>query len=299
MHLNTLKKSPVFFGIAVALAAVALQVAFKDELPLAYGICTVCHARDLFSWIANHLGNFQMDSPGFASQALVLTPVGLVAGSFVASKRSSEFKIGHPSHPVLMFLCGVLVSMIGLLIMSCPTRIVLRTAFGDTFGLLAAGGSSRHRARGAGHEDEAIAWQSSFPWRFSIGFLAGFLGQNSRMCFVGITGLRSRSRHRPPGGPDGFFRHRLWLAVLLLRVTGVLVPHYPAFKEAVFSNYRNRVHHWRVADRLRLDAFWRMPSSPSRPARTREAGFGHILPGVLHRDIHLFRVIVFLIKGLF
>ena len=140
MHLNALKRSPIFFGVAVALAAVALQAAFKEDLPLAYGICTVCHARDLFSWIANHLGKFPMDSPVFASQALVLTPLGLVAGSFVASKRNAEFKLGHQSHPVLMFLCGALVSMIGLLIMSCPTRIVLRTAFGDTFGLLAAVG---------------------------------------------------------------------------------------------------------------------------------------------------------------
>jgi len=140
MHLNALKRSPIFFGVAVALAAVALQAAFKEDLPLAYGICTVCHARDLFSWIANHLGKFQMDSPGFASQTLVLTPLGLVAGSFVASKRNAEFKIGHQSNPVLMFLCGALVAMVGLLIMSCPTRIVLRTAFGDTFGLLAAVG---------------------------------------------------------------------------------------------------------------------------------------------------------------
>jgi hypothetical protein len=140
MNLSTLKRSPIFFGVAVALAAVALQVAFKDDLPLAYGICTVCHARDFFSWIANHLGKFQMDSPGFASQALVLTPIGLVAGSLVASKRNAEFKLGHQAHPVLMFLCGALVSMIGLLIMSCPTRILLRTAFGDTFGLLAAVG---------------------------------------------------------------------------------------------------------------------------------------------------------------
>jgi hypothetical protein len=140
MHLDALKRSPISFGIAVALAAVALQVAFKDDLPLAYGICTVCHARDLLSWLINHLGRFQMDSPAFASQAIVLTPVGLVAGSFVASKRSGEFKLGHQSHPVLMFLCGALVAMVGLLIMSCPTRIILRTAFGDTFGFLAAVG---------------------------------------------------------------------------------------------------------------------------------------------------------------
>jgi uncharacterized membrane-anchored protein len=140
MQSNTIKRSPIFFGIVVALSAVALQIAFKDDLPLAYGICTVCHARDLFSWFVNQVVKFQMDSPDFASQALVLTPIGLVAGSFVASRRSKEFKVGHQSNPYLMFLCGALVSMFGLLIMSCPTRIILRTAFGDTLGLLAAVG---------------------------------------------------------------------------------------------------------------------------------------------------------------
>jgi hypothetical protein len=140
MHLTMLKRSPIFFGIAVALAAAALQIAFKDQVPLAYGICTVCHARDLLGWIVNHVVKFQMDSPDFATQALVLTPVGLVAGSFVASKRNAEFRIGRQSNPLLMFLCGALVSIIGLVIMSCPTRIILRTAFGDTLGLLAAAG---------------------------------------------------------------------------------------------------------------------------------------------------------------
>ncbi len=135
-----LKRSPIFFGVAVALAAAALQLAFRNDIPLAYGICTVCHARDLFSWIVNHLGKFQMDSPGFASQALVLTPIGLVAGSFVASKSNAEFKLSSQSNPLLMFLCGALVSIFGLVIMSCPTRIILRTAFGDTLGFLAAAG---------------------------------------------------------------------------------------------------------------------------------------------------------------
>jgi hypothetical protein len=140
MSLNNLKRSPVFFGIAVALAAVGVQVAFRDGLPLAYGICTVCHARDLFSWLVNHVTRFPMDSPAFASQAIVLTPVGLVAGSFVASRRNREFKLSHRSNPLFLFLCGLLVAVAGLVIMSCPTRIVLRTAFGDTLGFLAVAG---------------------------------------------------------------------------------------------------------------------------------------------------------------
>ncbi len=140
MSLRRLKGSPVFFGLVVGLAAVAVQVAFRDSLPLAYGICTVCHARDLAAWLVNHVTRFQMDSPVFASQAIVLTPVGLVAGSFVASRQNGEFRLARRSNPLALFLCGLLVAVAGLVIMSCPTRIVLRTAFGDTLGFLAAAG---------------------------------------------------------------------------------------------------------------------------------------------------------------
>lgn len=39
-----------------------------------------------------------------------------------------------------MIICGLLVACAGLLIMSCPTRIVLRVGYGESFGILAAVG---------------------------------------------------------------------------------------------------------------------------------------------------------------
>jgi uncharacterized membrane protein YedE/YeeE len=70
-----------------------------------------------------------------------------------------------------------------------------------------------------------------------VGFLAGFLGQNSRMCFVG--GFRDFLLVKDTGLLEGLmaFFVTTWLAVLLLRSTGVLVTQYPALKEAVFSTY--------------------------------------------------------------
>lgn len=137
MVLAKLSCSPIFFGAAIAVLVVTFQVVFKDVVPLAYGICTVCHARDLLSWIVNHVVRFSMDTPVFASRALVLTPLGLVTGSFLASKRAGEFSWVRASSPVLMLIGGVLVSISGLLIMSCPTRLILRLAFGDTLALFA------------------------------------------------------------------------------------------------------------------------------------------------------------------
>lgn len=138
--MKRIKKSAVFFGLILAVLVAGMELAFNRFIPQAYGICTICHARDLVSWIINRLGSLEMDSPDFAVRAFVLTPLGLILGSFTAAKQNSEFKILRLSNPFLMILYGFIVSLAGLLIMSCPTRIVLRVGFGDTFGILAAAG---------------------------------------------------------------------------------------------------------------------------------------------------------------
>jgi len=140
MGLTKLLRSPVFFGAAVAIFVTGFQVGFREVVPPAYGICTICHARDLLSWIINQATRFPMDTPSFAIRAIVLTPVGLVAGSFLVSWKSGEFSWTRPFNPVIMLFGGAIVSMSGLLIMSCPTRLVLRLAYGDTFALFAAAG---------------------------------------------------------------------------------------------------------------------------------------------------------------
>jgi len=71
----------------------------------------------------------------------------------------------------------------------------------------------------------------------AIGFLAGYLGQNSRMCFVG--GFRDFVIVRDTALLEGLmaFFATTWVVVLLFRLTGVLVPHYPALKDAAFSPF--------------------------------------------------------------
>ncbi len=140
MELKKIKKSAVFFGLALAVIVAGMELLFNRVIPQAYGICTICHARDLVSWIVNHIGKLEMDTPDFARRALVLTPLGLILGSFTAARQNKEFKLLRLSNPLLMIVYGFIVSTAGLLIMSCPTRIILRVAFGDTFGMLAAAG---------------------------------------------------------------------------------------------------------------------------------------------------------------
>ena len=140
MIFKKVKKSAIFFGLVLAVIVAVMELLFNRIIPQAYGICTICHARDLVSWIVNHIGSLEMDAPDFALQAIVLTPPGLILGSFVAAKQNSEFQILRLSSPPAMIAYGFIVALAGLLIMSCPTRIILRVAFGDTFGMLAAAG---------------------------------------------------------------------------------------------------------------------------------------------------------------
>ncbi len=71
----------------------------------------------------------------------------------------------------------------------------------------------------------------------AVGFLAGFLGQNSRMCFVG--GFRDFLIVRDTALLEGLmaFFATTWLVVLVFRLTGVLDPRYPALTDAAFSAF--------------------------------------------------------------
>ena len=70
-----------------------------------------------------------------------------------------------------------------------------------------------------------------------IGFSAGFLGQNSRMCFVG--GFRDFLLVKDTALLDGLmsFFVATWLINALFKAIGLIAPDYPTMKEAIFSTY--------------------------------------------------------------
>jgi hypothetical protein len=47
--------SPLSAGLVLGFGAALVQAYFKVIPPLAYGICMVCHPKDLFNWIADHM----------------------------------------------------------------------------------------------------------------------------------------------------------------------------------------------------------------------------------------------------
>jgi len=128
--------SPLFFGVAAGALAVLAQPLFKIQPPQAYGICTVCHARDLLNWLSSVLFSIKIEAADVSTNYPLLTTVGLVIGSLVSSKLNSEYKRISSEKLFAMFLLGIIVSNVGLLIISCPTRLVLRFAFGDPYAFL-------------------------------------------------------------------------------------------------------------------------------------------------------------------
>jgi multidrug transporter EmrE-like cation transporter len=129
--------SPLFFGVAAGMLAVLAQPIFHIQPPQAYGICTVCHARDLLNWFSRLLFAINIEAADVSIAYPLLTTIGLVIGAFIASRRYAEFRRIRGENLLFMFLLGMLVANVGLLIMSCPSRLVLRFAFGDPYALLA------------------------------------------------------------------------------------------------------------------------------------------------------------------
>src|SRR5580693_1434446 len=84
-------RSPVFYGIAAALLAVAVGQWGGVSPPAAYGLCSACHGRDLADWILNRAEGAKLFVTAAGASWPILTVVGLVFGSYLASKRNGEF----------------------------------------------------------------------------------------------------------------------------------------------------------------------------------------------------------------
>jgi hypothetical protein len=129
--------SPIFFGIIIGSLAVLAHPLFKIYPPQAYGICTICHGRDFLNWISENLFSLNFESAKVSIHYPLTTTIGIFIGSILSSKINGEFRFIKAEPLIIKFLLGIAVSQFGLLIISCPTRLVLRFAFGDPFAFLA------------------------------------------------------------------------------------------------------------------------------------------------------------------
>jgi hypothetical protein len=133
-------RSPVVYGIVVAVAAAVAGELLSISPPAAYGLCSACHGRDLADWILNHAEHARLFVTAAGSSWPLLTVVGVVLGSLLAARRNGEFASINIGGNLRQFAFGAVVMGAALFVGGCPTRIVLRTGYGDVAAALALGG---------------------------------------------------------------------------------------------------------------------------------------------------------------
>lgn len=129
-----IKISALTFGVVTAACAVLSQVKFSFSPPPAYGVCMVCHARDLVNTLLNRIGPEWWEQAIVSSVALkglIVTTLGVLLGAFIAAVISGEFKLRFVENVPKAAICGFIVITAGLIISGCPMRLLLRTAYGD------------------------------------------------------------------------------------------------------------------------------------------------------------------------
>lgn len=137
---RSVRVTAVHTGVAAAILAVVAGTLFEVRPPEAYGLCMACHGRDLVNWTLNAgIGTHLAVAP--ASLVFpVLTTIGVVAGALLAAVLRGEFRWWTPEGPVRSGVYGAIVMNCALIAGGCSIRLLLRSATGETAGLLGFAG---------------------------------------------------------------------------------------------------------------------------------------------------------------
>ena len=134
--LPSIKVTAFWAGLVMGLGAALIQAYFNIIPPPAYGICMVCHPKDLVNWIFDHLFGTTWGNVAVSQQVPVLTVIGIVLGAFAAAFRHGEFRLEPAREPIFHFITGFLVINFGLILGSCPIRIIIVSSYGSLIGIV-------------------------------------------------------------------------------------------------------------------------------------------------------------------
>lgn len=134
------RPSAITYGVVAGLLAVSVQVFLNVKPPPAYGICMACHPRDIVNWLSNHLLGTRWEIAPVSATAPLLTTVGVLIGAFIAARRNHEFRWLSLGQRARSLIFGVVVMNAALIVIGCPTRLLLLGAYGDGMAWIAIGG---------------------------------------------------------------------------------------------------------------------------------------------------------------
>ncbi len=132
--------SPIAYGVVAGLLAVGVQVFFGLEPPPAYAICITCHPRDMVTWLVNHIAGLNWEIAPVSAAVPLLTTVGLLIGAHIAARLNQELRPVSLGKGWRSFIYGVLVMNAGILVLGCPTRLLLLSAYGELLAVIAVVG---------------------------------------------------------------------------------------------------------------------------------------------------------------
>ena len=117
--LNSKKGLLVWGGL---LGAVAVWLAIMGN-PGNMAFCIACFIRDIAGAAKLHTAPIvQYMRPEIA---------GLIAGAFIISMATGEYRSTAGSSPMIRFLLGIITMIGALVFLGCPLRMVIRMAAGD------------------------------------------------------------------------------------------------------------------------------------------------------------------------
>ena len=127
-------------GIVAGISAVIAGSLLDVRPPDAYGICMACHARDLLNWTINRAAGTHLTIAPASLVFPVLTTIGVLLGAVLGSTSSGEFRWSNPDNSVKTFIYGAAVMVSALIAGGCSIRLLLRSAAGETLGLMGFAG---------------------------------------------------------------------------------------------------------------------------------------------------------------
>ncbi len=136
MSRHKINVSPFKAGVVLGFGAALVQAYFKVIPPAAYGVCMVCHPKDLVNWIADHVLNTDWSYSVASTNVPLLTVVGLVLGALVAAGQHKELHLRPARQSLFYFINGFLMMNFGLILGACPIRLVLLSAYGNLLGIV-------------------------------------------------------------------------------------------------------------------------------------------------------------------
>ena len=131
---------PWIFGIIAGVMIVLAEAFAGLYPPAAYSFCLTCHTRDLVNTVVNGMFGAHFQTTILSRRVLMLTSPSVLIGAFIAASAYAEFNRQKSRRPLLFFLYGAVIMILGILIFGCPTRIVIRTGYGELFGIVALAG---------------------------------------------------------------------------------------------------------------------------------------------------------------